>query len=520
MRLFISCQQLVNVDLLSLTDPVVELQEHDWDRNTWHPAWKSGVIWNELNPAFVEAYEFDFFIDDHKRIMLKVYDVDREHQDLRTAELVGEAEFLISEVVTKPGMIMTKPLMHYKHKEKRGLITLRLEDVVNTNEVLKLGLAGTQLQDPRNWFGRLFAFRSYFRLSRAMETGGFQAVYSSPIIAGRDPTWNMTKLTMSHLCNCDYQRPILIEVFCEAPCGMMNPVLVGRTECSIAKLLELGQAVLYLDGPAQHNGSLLIKQIDLAKEPTFLDYISNGCELGLIAAVDFTGSNGDPSLPSSLHYTGTIPNQYEYALKSVADVLVEYDADKRIPIFGFGAITHQFGLSHCFPLNGNPSDPEVEGVYGMLSAYRNSLSNLQLSGPTYFAPVIRAAIAQAEEALRDPNKLKYYVLLILTDGIITDMQETIDCIVHASHLPISIVIVGIGNANFSNMEMLDADVSPLKNSSGTQMQRDIVQFVPFNSVKSSVKMIRKEVLTELPADLVNYYSSRGQLPRIDLSKVR
>ena len=37
------------------------------------------------------------------------------------------------------------------------------------------------------------------------------------------------------------------------------------------------------------------------------------------------------------------------------------------------------------------------------------------------------------------------------DGVITDMGKTVDRIVDASNLPLSIVIVGVGNADFSNM---------------------------------------------------------------------
>ena len=42
-----------------------------------------------------------------------------------------------------------------------------------------------------------------------------------------------------------------------------------------------------------------------------------------------------------------------------------------------------------------------------------------------------------------------------------DMQQTIDQIVAASNLPLSIVIVGVGGADFSNMSKLDADFEPL-----------------------------------------------------------
>jgi vacuolar-type H+-ATPase subunit F/Vma7 len=47
---------------------------------------------------------------------------------------------------------------------------------------------------------------------------------------------------------------------------------------------------------------------------------------------------------------------------------------------------------------------------------------------------------------------KYNILLIITDGIISDMQSTIDEIVDGSSLPLSIIIVGVGSADFSSMD--------------------------------------------------------------------
>ena len=38
----------------------------------------------------------------------------------------------------------------------------------------------------------------------------------------------------------------------------------------------------------------------------------------------------------------------------------------------------------------------------------------------------------------------------------------------------SIIIVGIGNENFTNMNILDADENPLVSSWGERMTRDIV----------------------------------------------
>ena len=52
---------------------------------------------------------------------------------------------------------------------------------------------------------------------------------------------------------------------------------------------------------------------------------------------------------------------------------------------------------------------------------------------------------------------QYFILLMLTDGVISDMPNTIHAIVRASRLPMSIIIVGVGKADFSAMDKLDCD---------------------------------------------------------------
>jgi hypothetical protein len=63
------------------------------------------------------------------------------------------------------------------------------------------------------------------------------------------------------------------------------------------------------------------------------------------------------------------------------------------------------------------------------------------------------------------------------------VAETVNAIVHASSLPMSLIIVGVGGADFSLMNFLDGDDGALKSSSGHRAKRDIVQFVPFRDFK-------------------------------------
>ncbi len=73
------------------------------------------------------------------------------------------------------------------------------------------------------------------------------------------------------------------------------------------------------------------------------------------------------------------------------------------------------------------------------------------------------------------------------------MDKTVDLLVQNCNLPLSIIIVGVGNADFTNMNTLDGD-NGLYNSKGVKANRDIVQFVPFNQVNMNPDLLAKELL--------------------------
>ena len=51
-----------------------------------------------------------------------------------------------------------------------------------------------------------------------------------------------------------------------------------------------------------------------------------------------------------------------------------------------------------------------------------------------------------------------------------DLQKVIDLIVASSNLPISIIIIGIGECNFSKMEIISKD-QIMKDSNGKSQER-------------------------------------------------
>lgn len=82
-------------------------------------------------------------------------------------------------------------------------------------------------------------------------------------------------------------------------------------------------------------------------------------------------------------------------------------------------------------------------------------------GPHNFAGVLR----QCKRWVVDHGDSKtFHICLILTDGEIHDIKETIDEIAEISNqnLPLAILIVGVGKEDFSSMVKLDGDEQRLR----------------------------------------------------------
>ena len=111
------------------------------------------------------------------------------------------------------------------------------------------------------------------------------------------------------------------------------------------------------------------------------------------------------------------------------------------PVYGFGAKIPPVGaVSHMFPCNFQSQNPFVSGVAGILQIYKSCIPQIQLYGPTNFAPTIN----ECARMVRSSSGNDYFITLIITDGAITDMTQTINAIVDASFLPLSIIIIGVG----------------------------------------------------------------------------
>ena len=150
----------------------------------------------------------------------------------------------------------------------------------------------------------------------------------------------------------------------------------------------------------------------------------------------------------------------------------------------------------------------IKFVDNIIKEYYACLNKITFSGPTNFTPIIKNII---NEIKKENNKFTYHVLMMLTDGKIDDFYDTVDALVEGSFLPLSVIIIGIGDSeenlkDFKFMEILYADDIPLISRNGIKRQRDLVQFVPFYKFEGNEKKLAEEVLDEIPRQIIEYYT--------------
>ncbi|XP_039120436.1 E3 ubiquitin-protein ligase RGLG3 [Dioscorea cayenensis subsp. rotundata] len=211
----------------------------------------------------------------------------------------------------------------------------------------------------------------------------------------------------------------------------------------------------------------------------------------LILGVDFTKSNEWSGRYSfrrkSLHAIGDVPNPYEQAISIIGRTLSPFDEDNLIPCFGFGDASTRDQYVFSF----YPDQRACRGFEEALSRYRVIAPLLNLSGPTSFAPLIHASIDIVER-----SNWQYHVLVIIADGQVTrnpdvprgalspQERATVNAIVYASHCPLSIIMVGVGDGPWDAMQQFD-DCIP-------ERTFDNFQFVNFTKIMSANTEMRKK----------------------------
>ncbi|XP_035827154.1 copine-3 isoform X2 [Aplysia californica] len=516
----IECKNLLNKDVMSKSDPCAAFYMMRAGR--WEEMGRTENVINCLNPRFSQSFVVNYFFEEVQKLLIAVYDLDNSTPQLTDDDFLGQIETTLGQVVSNTPL--TAPLLlRNGRKAGQGTISISAEEIKEGTESVHLTFRAQKL-DNKDFLGKS---DPYLEIQRATPDGRWQVVHRTEVIKNNlNPSWRPFQLSLQTLCGGNRQQNIKIDCYdwdSDGSHDYIGGLTTTFDEMSKAAQQETSWPCVNPSKKAKkrnykNSGIIVLTTCKLFKEHSFLDYITGGMQINFTVGIDFTASNGNPAQTTSLHYINPYqPNEYMGAIKAVGEVCQDYDTDKLFPALGFGAkIPPNWQVSHEFAINFNPQNPYCQGIDGVLQAYYNCIQTVQLYGPTNAAPIIQhvskfAAMAQREEGSKGAHA--YFVLLMLTDGVLSDMSNTRSAIVAASELPMSLIIVGVGNADFSDMEILDGDNGVLRAPGGQPCKRDIVQFVPFREFKNSTPVeLARSVLAEVPKQVTGYYKMRGMQP--------
>lgn len=488
-NLIISADNLPH-GIVSEPESYATVEIKDPSLGDWKTAGITEVLANNHSPAFKTVIPIDFYFAQRQEIRVQFFHADdRQNPRPSKDKLLDALVMDLNEFIAKASKSVPLALKSSKKATARVI----LEPRSTNKDTIKMVIKGRQLEK----VSLLSKPEPYLVISRQVvddqsRTAKFIEVYRTRFEKDTcDPDWPEINVTAEQLCGGDPERTLLLEV--RHFKGENDFVVMGSCSTSLNELKAI--KMLELTTPKNKKiGKLEIDSIRVQRVFGFNDYLASGLNIAVNFAVDFTGSNGEPVDQDSLHFRGgATPNSYETALSQVASVLLPFDKDQTVGLYGFGGVfDRNAGTEHARKLG------EAKDVASLVDIYASTLKSVSLSGPTYFAPMIRLAVQDAK------RYNGYSVLVLLTDGKMEDFDKVKDILAREGETcPLSVLLVGVGPANFQPLERLDNEVGG---------KRDMCDFVSANDFSANPEAFARAILKELPVHIETFMNMNRKIP--------
>jgi len=463
-------------DTFSPSDPMVVVYQKIAPKNhrnltpTLNKLGRTEPILDNANPKFSNKVRVNYLFEAVQQLHIVIYDIDdpKNVDDITKQEVIGYVDVTIGQLMSAPNgylklEVWKETSTTEKHKKMRLIISARevvesrlaVQGVIRGLNIKKHGFftqddTSLELVKMRN-----DGTEDVFHMSKIVPKNNKNPSYEpfdvglGSVFQGLDDLTTTMTIRIVRVRRNEYHSRVIIGEITKP----VNDFIIESNEPN--KFFDLT-----LSKGTNITGRIEICKFSIISQPTFTDYLQAGLTFRLFVHIDFTASNYSPP-NNDLHKIGhNVSNQYQDAIRACGDCLASYTRASSIHAMGYGATVSIDGkraeTSMCFPLTLQSQKWNVADVSELLYAYSYAVKNLKLSGPTKFAP----GIEKVHEICKEPYSSTFQhfnILLIITDGMICDMSQTVDAIVKASDKPLAIVILGVGDADFEAMEVLDGD---------------------------------------------------------------
>ena len=226
----LSCRNLINMDLLSKSDPFCVVYTKDPWQDRFFELGRTETIQDCLSPEWVKKFVLDYNFETVQRIRFEVWDLDPNGKDF-----LGMHETTLAEIVSQSSQQYIRPLADQKldHLRNLGEIIVLTEELSNCKLSVAMKFGVEQL--PRYFFG-LFRHNPFLVLSRSNEGGTYSVVAKSePVFGAKQPVWPVMNMSVRTLCNGDLDRAIKIDCYSYSRSGAHS--ILGSCFTSLSELV-------------------------------------------------------------------------------------------------------------------------------------------------------------------------------------------------------------------------------------------------------------------------------------------
>lgn len=358
----------------------------------------------------------------------------------------------------------------------------------------------------------------YFRLQRFdKDDQKWEVIWKSEVIKDSlNPTWMEARLPLQLLCNDDTSNSLRITIWDYEKHSSQHDQM-GYVETTVAALVSKAKEGIHVEKITREKkklfGGTKLKVVGLLKVlkasvitiPSMLQYLSGGCSLDLMIGIDCTVANGEFGSEKSLHYSASHwLNDYQAGIQKLGGICENFARGRHSSMWALGAkVKGEYKDKHAMA-------EKLLGGKELLETYDREIvekSDFELGEPFLLKPLIQAATFRTIRASK--KRQCYTILCIFTAGDIADLQESVDLICTAAEdAPLSLVIIGVGNRDFSEVEKLTGNENDrIRDSRGIPSTRQIVTFVSFKQFGGNASEVIAESLKDIPEQFVQYHAT-------------
>ena len=263
-ELSISCRNLVDLDILSKSDPQCFVYQKDLYHDRFYEIGRTEEIRDNLNPDFVKKIILDYNFESVQKLRFELWDIDPVGK-----EFLGQSETTLGEIVAYRGRQFKKPLVGVAKGRNYGEIIVVVEELVANKQVVKLQLKGSGIKG-----GFFFSCSPFLTIWKSNEDNTYSVVHKTEVCKSTNaPLWRSFTCPLRSLCNGDVDRQIRIDCMNYKYHG--NHKLIGSFNTSLRRLQESSPydnvySLSHPRKPSKSRGKVEVIAVEISEESSFL----------------------------------------------------------------------------------------------------------------------------------------------------------------------------------------------------------------------------------------------------------